>query len=173
MEVISKFTVASEQGLENLLSLKQAKLKAMYHNIVPTDKLTPFIEQQVNYLDAISELNVFCNQLIIVYAKNEPAGFAMVKQTSLYPEALNGKRILHYSYFHILPEFDNAESRESLWQKCLSISRAEYAVWMEVLQTDPLITFLESCGFVIHQKSTLKPFDQPSYILIRYKDNPQ
>lgn len=171
MEIIAKFTVASEQGIETLFHFKVAKFDEMYKSLVDAGQLEAFIKEQLNYRAAIDELNAFANQLIILYVDNEPAGFAIVNQTAFYPEALKGKRSLQYSYFYLLPQFDLPEAKAALWQKCLSVSKMQDAVWIELLRDDRLVPFFQDCGFVIHAESVMAPFDQPSYVLIRYKDN--
>ncbi|TXJ29111.1 MAG: hypothetical protein E6Q24_05400 [Chitinophagaceae bacterium] len=170
MDIVSKFTVASEQGINDLFFLKEAKYKGMYRGIVQADKLDHYISQQLDYVNAVNELNALGNQMIILYVRNEPAGFAIIKKTGTYPDVLRGKRILNYSFFYIHPGYDDPETRASLWQKCLSVSKMQDAVWVELLQNDPLVPFLESCGFIIHERAAIAPFDQPSYILIRYKE---
>jgi len=65
---------------------------------------------------------------------------------------LRGKRILNYSFFYIHPGYDDPETRASLWQKCLSVSKMQDAVWVELLQNDPLVPFLESCGYLSSMK---------------------
>jgi hypothetical protein len=52
-----------------------------------------------------------------------------------------------------------------LWKKCLSIARTfDEACWIETLENDPLISFFEESGFVIHEKSVMEPFEQASVI---------
>ncbi|GAA4438620.1 hypothetical protein GCM10023091_19430 [Ravibacter arvi] len=100
----------------------------------------------------------------------KPVGVALIKQSNVFPEVLEGRRIRTFALFYILPEHDTEESRRSLWEKCLSISTNLDAIWLEVHQDDPLVPFFKSNGFVIHRES-LMPFAQPSYILIRYRTN--
>jgi len=171
MDIVSKFMVASEESINDLFFLKKARYKDMYGNIVRPDQLNPYIDEQLDYGNAVRELNNFNNQTIIVYFKNEPAGFALIQQTAGYPEALKGKRTLNYSCFYILSKYDNNETRDSLWQKCLSAGRMSDAVWIEALQSDPFVPFLEDRGFEVHERSYMLPFEQPSYILIQYKSN--
>ncbi|HEX2846942.1 MAG TPA: hypothetical protein VHN59_10370 [Chitinophagaceae bacterium] len=169
MDIVSKFTVASEQGINDLFFLKEAKYKEMYKEVIDADILDHYINEQLDHVNAVNELNSLGNQMIILYVKNEPAGFAIVKKTSTYPEVLRGKRILNYSFFYIHPRYDNSETRASLWQKCLSVSKMQDAVWIELLQNDPLVPFFERCGFIIQEKAVMVPFNQASYFLIRYE----
>lgn len=171
MDIVSKFAVASEHEIKDRFFLEKAKYKGMYENSVPADELDLYIDGQLNYRSAVSELNALNNQMIILYVDGKPAGFAILRQNAVCPGALQGKNILNCSFFYILPEYDNTETRASLWQKCLSVSKTVEAVWIEVLQNDPFVAFLESLGFIIGGTSVMAPFDRPSFILIRYKNN--
>lgn len=170
MHIISKFAVASETGLETLFFLKKTKLKDMYETVVPAQEFALFLEQQLQYRTTVDELNDWGTQLLVVYADEVPAGFAMANQSNHFPEVLQGKKNLHFSYFYILPEYDTTEIRTSLWHKCLSISTRYEAIWLELLQNDPLLPFLESSGCILHETSRMKPFSLPSHILIRFSD---
>lgn len=168
MEITAKFMVASEKGISDQFFLKEAKLKTMYENIVAPGTLNQYITQQLDYSAAVNELNNFNNQMIILYINGEPAGFAVLKQNNLCPEVLKGKKTMHCAHIYILPVYDTDNARLALWQKCLSISARVDAIWMELLQRDPMLPFLESCGFLIQESAAMYPFHQPSYILIRY-----
>lgn len=103
MDIVSKFAVASEQGINDLFFLKEVKYKGMYKDIVRADKLDHYIGQQLDHVNAVNELNALGNQMVILYVRNEPAGFAIIKKTGIYPDVLRGKRILNYSFFISTP----------------------------------------------------------------------
>lgn len=166
MNIISKFTVGSEQGIDQLFDLKRTELKQMYGNIIEPLQLDTYIESQLDRRNAINELNDLNTQMIIVFVDNEPAGYAVMKSTFHQPKILSEKKAVQISSFFILQEYDTPETRQSLWQKCLSVTRS-YHHWIEVLQTNPLITFLESCEFKIDEQLRMEPFDIPSYSMIR------
>lgn len=170
MDIVSKFAVASEQGIDTLFRLSEARYRHIYGKMVPKDELHRFLEQQLNFRDAVNELNALGNQMVILEVDKNPVGVALIKQSHVFPEVLEGRRIRTCALFYILPEHDTEESRRSLWEKCLSICTNLDAVWLEVHQDDPLVPFFKSNGFVIHRES-LMPFAQPSYILIRYRSN--
>ncbi len=170
MNIVSKFTVGSEDGIGQLFFLREAQIREMYANVTPPSGLLIYIKAELNYESAINELNDLSTQMIIVSVDNEPVGFAIFKHSPNFPDILLGKKALHYSSFFILPEHDLPEVCSSLWQKCLSVTKSYDAHWIEVLENDPLIPFLESCGFIKHTQSLMPPFDQRSFIMIWSKN---
>jgi len=169
MDIVSKFTLASEEGLHNLFLLKKDQLLNMYRGSVQQDVLNEYIEVQLNKKDALRDLNNMSSQMITVFAEDVPVGYVIMKQSLSRPKVLTEQKAINYASFYIMHEHDNAETRASLWNKCLSVTHNYDAMWIEVLQTAPLIPFLESCGFQRHEQSEMKPFDKASYILIRPK----
>lgn len=169
MDITSKFIIGSEEGIRQLFFLKNAQIRGMYENVASADELDHYLSEQLNHREAINDLNDLSTQLIVLFVGDEPAGYTILKNSFQRPEVLEGKKALHYSTFYILPEHDHPETRQSLWKKCLSAARTyEEAYWTETLQSDPLIPFFEECGFVIHEKSVMPPFQQPSVTLIKY-----
>ncbi|MFC7523092.1 hypothetical protein ACFQRK_04015 [Parapedobacter sp. GCM10030251] len=171
MDIVSKFTIASDEGLHNLFVLKEAQIRGMYKDSVKKEQLDKYMKQQLDEKEAINDLNNLSTQMATVYINNTPAGYAIMRQSVSRPEVLTNQKVINYSVFYIMPEHDHDETRNSLWNKCLSVTQRYDAIWIELLQTDPLIPFLESCGFKIQEQSQMKPFDKDSYILIRRRNN--
>ncbi|KQT31537.1 hypothetical protein ASG22_18620 [Chryseobacterium sp. Leaf405] len=166
MDIISKFTVGSEKSIDQLFDLKKIQLKEMYQDILDHHQLDIYIKTQLNRRDAINELNDLSTQMITVFVDDEPVGYAIIKSSFNQPKILDGKKAVELSSFFILSEHNNYEIRLSLWQKCFSVTRS-YCHWIEILQNNPLISFLEGLNFRIHEKLKMKPFEVPSYLMIR------
>ena len=169
MEITTKFTIASEEGIKNLFFLRNTRISAMYAGSVEEAKLKEYREKLSNHREAVNELNNLTTQMITVFVKDVPAGYALLKQSTA-PEALKGKKASHLDAFYILPEYDGESVRDALWKKCRSVTRMSDALWIEMLQTDLLLPYLQSCGFTISDSAEMKPFAKASYILV-YENN--
>ncbi|SDQ96952.1 hypothetical protein SAMN05421664_2907 [Chryseobacterium soldanellicola] len=64
MDIISKFTVASEQGIDLLCELKELQLREMYKGQIEPEKLNELIESELNRRAAINELNDLSAQMV-------------------------------------------------------------------------------------------------------------
>lgn len=170
MDIISKFTIGSEEGLRHLFSLRKTQYTELYQNKVEQDKLNAYITLQLDAKEAILELNNLSTQMLSVFVKEEPVGYVLIKQAPS-PEVLKDLKVINYAPFYINKNYNNAEVRESLWNKSMSLVRSYDAIWIEVLQDDPLIPSLEEWGFKIEEESVMEPFNKPSYIMIRRKSN--
>ncbi|KUF38204.1 hypothetical protein HX017_17190 [Myroides marinus] len=170
MDIISKFTIASEEGLRHLFSLRKTQYTQQYQETVNADNLTNYITTQLDAKEAILELNNLSTQMLSVFVKEEPVGYVLIKQTPS-PEILKDLKVINYAPFYISADHNNAEVRDSLWNKSLSLVRNYDAIWTEVLQSDPLIPSLEQWGFKVEEQSMMAPFGKPSYIMIRRKSN--
>lgn len=164
MKILSKFIVGSELGIDLLFELKEIQLREMYKNDIDSEKLTVYIEDELDRRTAINQLNDFTTQLIMVFGDDQPLGYAIVKNSYERPSVLKDKKAVQL-FLYILPEFHKAEVFQSLWQKCQSVMR-NCCSWTEILQNDPLLSTLESWGFTILQESKLQPFNLDSYILL-------
>jgi len=165
MNLQTKFTIASEEGLKILFLLRQEHIQRMYSNQVDSKELRNYVDTQLNNQRAADELNNLSTQLITVFADAEPVGYAMIKQ-SPSPQVLKGMKAINYANFYIRDQYDNQVIRECLWKKCLSVTTFYNACWIELLQSDPLVTFFENCGFRIDKQSYLEPFGKRSYMMI-------
>jgi len=167
MDIVSKFTIASEEGLHNLAMLKEAQIRGMYSGSVEADDLEKYINQQLDEKNAVNDLNNLSTQMVTVFAENKPVGYAIMKHSVNRPDALVDQKAINYNAFYVMPEYDHTEIKQSLWNKCLSVTNKYDAIWIEVYQNDPIIPFLESCGFQMHAQSKIEPFGKDSHILIR------
>lgn len=165
MNIISKFVVGSEYGVDLLFELKEAQLRNLYENTEKTEKITLFIENELDRRATINQLNDLTTQLIIAFENDKALGYAMIKNSYNRPSAIEAEKAVEL-FFYILPEYQHAGVFEALWQKCLSVTR-NYSYWTEILQNDVLLLAWQSCGFRISEESVWKPFDLKSYILVK------
>ena len=169
MDIEVKFTIGSEEGIGQLFFLQNAQIRGQYEDVTDSGQLDLYIKEKLNHRNVINDLNDLSTQLLVLFVESKPAGYTIIRNSFERPEVLEGKRVINYSSFYILPEYNNPETRQALWKKCVSITRTfDEAYWIETLQSDPLVPFFEECGFAIHEQSVMKPFDQPSVVLIKY-----
>lgn len=165
MNVVSKFTVGSESGIDFLFELKEAQLKEMYKGVADQDQLKNFIESQLDRRKAINELNDLTTQLIITFGDDKPLGYAIIKNSFDRPNILKDEKAVRL-HLYLLPEYQTSELFQSLWQKCLTVTKG-YSHWIEIPFNTPLMPFLKDCEFKMFEKSTPEPFGMPSLIMIR------
>ncbi|RXM50450.1 MULTISPECIES: hypothetical protein [unclassified Chryseobacterium] len=163
MEIISKFTIGSDEGVDDLFTVIKSSVKTMYKELVSEEEITQYIENW-DPRKMINELNNLSNQLIVTYAGQKPVGYGIVKSGSGYPGSLEGKRFTELN-FVILKEYDTPETRSSLWKKCKTAASFTDIIWTNILTEDPLLEFLKETGFVIKENSKTTPFQLPSYIV--------
>jgi predicted acetyltransferase len=167
MNIISKFTLGSEKGIDIFLSLKEAHLNEMYKGLVDPIRLKSYIGTELDRRTAINNLNDLSTQLIVVFDIDDDRalGYAIIRNNFHQPSILQGKRAVNLSFF-ILPEYNIQKVQQSLWQKCFSITK-NYSHCIELPADNPLISFFESLEFKVAEESKLQPFDITSQIMVR------
>lgn len=163
MEVISKFTIGSDEGVDQLFTVIKSSVSHTYKQVIPEENIRKYIDT-LDPRKMINELNDLSNQLIITYADHQPIGYGILKSGSAYPGFSGEKRITELK-LAILEEYDSPETKESLWKKCKAAATFTDVVWINILTADPLLKFLEEAGFTIIGDSHLDPFQCPSYIM--------
>ena len=169
MSIISKFTIATEEGLAILFRLREAQIKEMYAAVTDDSSLNQYIAQQLDHKETVLELNDLSTQMLTVYHNEIPAGYTMIKQVD-QPALLADKKVIHLASFYLLPNHNEEEVRASLWNKTLSLTKQYEAIWLEVVQNDPLLPYFKEWGFEIREERVMHPFKQASYLLIRWKE---
>ncbi|MDH6252957.1 hypothetical protein M2347_002684 [Chryseobacterium sp. H1D6B] len=164
MEIISKFTVGSDQGIDELFDVMAPVIRNTYKNTVPSEKIEEYIKAHLNARKMINTLNNLSNQLIMVYADHQPAGYSLIKGGSTYPGASEGERMTELGGFAVLPEYDSPELRSSLWKKTRSAIQFTDSIWINIIENDTLLPFLKECGFGLVENTVLEPFSSASYI---------
>lgn len=166
MNIISKFAVGSDEGIDQLFSLIEHQLKDTYEGVLDPQELENYIKEQLGHKTTINYLNDLSTQLIMTFIDDRPTGYIILKNSYYQPRSLADKRAIQIVSFFILSEYDNDETRQSLWQKCLSVTRS-YDHWIQLPQNDPSIAFLKKCEFKVVEQCEMKPFNIPSHIMIR------
>ncbi|WP_336963345.1 hypothetical protein [Chryseobacterium contaminans] len=163
MEIVSKFTIGSDEGVDDLFTIIKSSLHSTYKALISEEEIQQYIENW-DPRKMINELNNLSNQLIITYAGQKPVGYSIVKSGSVYPDSLEGKRFTELN-FVILKEYDTPEARKSLWKKCKAAASFTDIIWTNILTEDPLLEFLKESGFVIKENAKTAPFKLPSYLM--------
>lgn len=78
MDIISKFTIATEEGLRQLFSLRKAQFNQWYSNTVDADALNLYISTQLDLKEATLELNNLSTQMLSVFVKEEAVGYVII-----------------------------------------------------------------------------------------------
>lgn len=164
MNIISKFTVGSEEGISDLISIIDSSVYTIHKGLVPDEDIKKYIANDIDPRKMINDLNDLSNQLIITYADDKPVGYSILKSGSSHPALPEGKRATEISLV-ILPEFDSEEIRQSLWKKSRSAASFTDIIWINMMAHDSLLEFLKESGFVIAADATAGPFQLPSHIL--------
>lgn len=164
MDIISKFTIGSEEGISDLIAIIDSSVYALHKDYVSEENIKNYIHKEIDPRKMINELNDLSNQLIMTYADQKPIGYSIVKSGSVYPGLAEGKRSTEIS-FVILPEFDSPETRQSLWKKCRSAVSFADVIWINMLAHDPLLEFLKESGFKAAVDVKAGPFQLPSHIM--------
>ncbi|UKB81988.1 hypothetical protein LF887_13335 [Chryseobacterium sp. MEBOG06] len=164
MDIISKFTIGSEEGISDLIAIIDSSVYALHKDYVSEENIKNYIHKEIDPRKMINELNDLSNQLIMTYADQKPIGYSIVKSGSVYPGLAGGKRSTEIS-FVILPEFDSPETRQSLWKKCRSAVSFADVIWINMLAHDPLLEFLKESGFKAAAEVNAGPFQLPSHIM--------
>ncbi|MGE8512785.1 MAG: hypothetical protein ACN6N7_08800 [Chryseobacterium culicis] len=164
MDIISKFTVGSEEGISDLITIIDSSIYSLHRELVNEEDIKKYIHHEIDPRKMINDLNDLSNQLIIMYADQKPIGYSVIKSGSLHPGIPEEKKATEIS-FVILSEFDTPETRQSLWKKCRSAVSFTDVIWINILDHDPLSDFLKEYGFVVADSSKAGPFQLPSHIL--------
>ncbi|MCQ9633918.1 hypothetical protein MP477_03000 [Chryseobacterium sp. WG23] len=164
MDIISKFTVGSEEGISDLITIIDSSVYSLHKDFISEEDIKRYISSEIDPRKMINELNDLSNQLIMTYADRQPVGYSIIKSGSVYPGIAEGKRSTEIS-FVILPQFNSPEIRQSLWKKCRSAVSFTDIIWINILAHDPLLEFLKECGFTSASLAQAGPFQLPSHIL--------
>ncbi|WP_460964039.1 GNAT family N-acetyltransferase [Spirosoma litoris] len=154
MRIITKFTVATEQGLDALLMLTKELATQKFSSLLSQQVLKKYIEDNFNEQTLIEELNNWSNQWLVVYADNKPVGYARITTKGQKPQVLDNKRAIRIADFGVLSSYSEPAIRDSLLDKCLTICKSYegIGIWINEYIENPLIEFFESKGFSRQQE---------------------
>ncbi len=162
-KIITKFTVGTEQGINVLLYLTAAIAREKFTGKVPDRELEDYINVNFNEDALITELNSMSNQYLVVYAEDDPAGYARVTTKGVRPELFGGKTLIRIADFGVLSKYNDSLINKSLFEKCLSITTMQQVIWISEYENNPYLEFFETYGFkrngdiITPQELTLTP----------------
>lgn len=166
----TKFTIASEEGLDLYQFLAVKRTKEKYADLVPDADVELFIQEQFARERLLSDLNTFSNQLLIAYVNEKPAAYAFLKGNGQVPAALAGKRTICIDQFEVLNEYHTDELGAVLLEKCISICKSYEAIWSIVTTGSMEIEVLYGHhGFCLdsRQEYQIHQFSVPAGLWIR------
>jgi len=146
-KIVTKFTIGTEQGINALLFLTEAIAREKFEGKVPDQELEDYINVNFNKDTLLIELNSMSNQYLIVYADDEPAGYARITSKGARPELFDKKTLARIADFGVLAKYKDPLIAKSLFEKCLSISTMQDAIWISEFEDNPYLDFFESYGF--------------------------
>jgi hypothetical protein len=146
-EIITKFTIGNQQGIDTLFFITRTTAREKFAGKITDQELEDYIDANFNKEVLMIELNSMSNQYLIVYVNNEPAGYAKVTSKGTRPAFFTGKTLARIADFSVLENHSDPLIRKSLFEKCLSISTMQQAIWISEYENNPYLDFFESYGF--------------------------
>lgn len=147
MQIMTKFTVGTEEGITALLMLTRQLAHEKFSSLLKKNAVDKYIDEHFNEKTLINELNSLSNQWLVVYVDDNPAGFARVTSKGKKPDILTGRRAIRIADFGILKAYSEPAVRESLFEKCLTVCKFYESIWINEYDGNPLIDFYEHNGF--------------------------
>lgn len=80
MQIISKFAVGSDKGIDDLFDIKKAVIRNTYKENIPQDTIENYIKEHLDHRKMINVLNDLSNQLIMVYVDEQAVGYSLLKK---------------------------------------------------------------------------------------------
>lgn len=169
-QINTKFTIATDQGIHTLLMLTKSIALEKYANIIAQNALEAYINKHFNHKTLTEEVNSMSNQWLVVYADEEPAGYAKITSKGIIPHKLTGLRVIRIADFGVLEAYNHEPVITSLLDKCLSVCKNYDAIWLNEYVDNPFIETFTTQGFEI-EKHDLKHDELPldSVFLIKKK----
>lgn len=166
-KVITKFKVATEDAISELLYLTRTIALEKYAHLVNEEVMEDYIFRHYNDKQIIDEMNSFGNQWLVVYVDELAAGYAFVTTQGKRPELLEDKKAVCIADFCILKEYLSSEAKQSLLNKCLTISKGYESLWLREQIDSPLISFFEAHGLqtIAEQNDFIHPDIRMSYMI--------
>lgn len=146
-KIVTKFIIGNEQGINDLLVITIAIAGERFKGKVPDQEFENYINTNFNKDALMIELNSMSNQYLMVYADDEPAGYARVTTKGIRPELFAQKTLARIADFGVLAKYTDPLISKSLFEKSLSISNMQQVVWISEFEGSPYLDFFESYGF--------------------------
>ena len=148
MNIITKFTVATEQGMDTLLMLTRELAIEKFSSMLDRQTLADYVAANFNRQTLVTELNSMSNQWLVTYVDDNPAGYARITLKGKKPLSLDRKRVIRIADFGVLKKYPEKEISDSLLEKCFTVCKPYEGVWINEYIQNPLIELFESKGFV-------------------------
>lgn len=167
-KIITKFTVATGDGIGNLMDLGAELARAKFQELVSKEILEKYISDHFAEKVLIEEVNSLSNQWLIVYADENPAGYVRITSKGSYPQNISGKRAIRIADFGILPAYSNPDVLNSLFQKSMQVCKGYEVIWLNEHISYPSMDFFIRNGFEKQEEDTsLDELPLPSVYLVR------
>lgn len=157
MNIITKFTVATEQGIEALLTLTKALAVQKFAQLVEPVELECYIIENFNVQTLVSEINSMSNQWLVVYVDDQPMGYARITSKGEKPIVVGGKRAIRVADFGVCHHQAQQQIMTSLFDKCLAVCSTYEAIWINEPEESSLTRLFEQKGFI--RQSGMSRFD--------------
>lgn len=139
--------------MDALLILTKALAQEKFSPFIPTHALNNYIALHFSKAALIPEINSMSNQWLVVYADDDPAGYARITSKGHRPAVLEGRRAMRIADFGVLKNYTDPAIKASLFEKCISVCKSYEAAWINEYAGNPLIPFFESNGFTRQQEA--------------------
>lgn len=169
MNIITKFTVATKQGMDALLMLTKELATEKYSTLLEQKVIDSYILKNFNEQALLAEVNSISNQWLMVYIDDQPAGYACITSKGKRPQSLEGRRAVRIVDFGVLKKYPAPAVKDALLEKCLTVCKPYESVWITEYVDNPLIELFEKKGFVRqHATGQLDELPLASVCLITY-----
>ncbi|RFS21875.1 N-acetyltransferase [Chitinophaga silvatica] len=148
MNIITKFTVVTKQGMETLLMLTKDLAIEKFSSLIKQNVLENYILKNFNEQALVAEVNSISNQWLVVYVDDQPAGYACITSKGKRPENLEGKRAARILYFGVLNKYPAPAVKDALLEKCLSVCKSYENIWIDEYIDNPVLELFEHKGFI-------------------------
>lgn len=148
MNIITKFTVATEQVIEALSMLTKTLALEKFGSLVEPAELDNYIVDSFNSKTLVNEINSMSNQWLVVYANDQPMGYARITSKGQKPDGLAGKRVIRIADFGVCQHEALQQMEVSLMDKCLAVCSTYDVIWINEPLRSSLIGLFEQNGFV-------------------------
>lgn len=148
MNIVTKFTVATEQGIEALSMITKTLALEKFASVVEPAELEHYIADNFNSRTLVNEINSMSNQWLVVYADDQPMGYARITSKGQKPDALAGTRAIRIADFGVCQHAARQQMETSLMDKCLAVCNPYDVIWVNEPIISSSIGFFEQNGFL-------------------------
>ncbi|MEH6305916.1 GNAT family N-acetyltransferase [Olivibacter sp. CPCC 100613] len=147
MRIVTKFTVGTEQGINDLIELTSTIATEKFKHLLDSSTLENYISVHFNEEELIREINSLSNQWLIVYVEDKAVGYARLTSKGERPAHLSQQRLIRIADFGVLPNYHEQTVKKSLLDKCESVAKSYKLAWINEYLENPLLGFFEANGF--------------------------